>query len=79
MEDIPNKIVAHLGLVVDVNLRQKSKKYYLEIVVQPSTVPISYHGAYHYRSGSTKQELKGPALQQFLLKKIGKTWDDIVV
>ena len=79
MEDIPNKAVNHLGIVIDVNLRKKSKVPYLEIVVQPSTVPISYHGAYHYRSGSTKQELKGTALQQFLLRKIGKTWDDITV
>jgi len=79
MEEIPNKIVAHLGLVADVNLRKKGTKSYLEIIVQPNTVPISYHGAYHYRSGSTKQELKGTALQQFLLKKIGRTWDDMVV
>jgi ATP-dependent DNA helicase RecG len=34
---------------------------------------------YYYRSGSTKQELKGTALQHFLLKKIGKTWGDIPV
>jgi ATP-dependent DNA helicase RecG len=40
-----------------------------------STVPISYHGAYHYRSGSTKQELKGAALHKFLLQKIGVSWE----
>lgn len=79
MEDIPNKVVNHLGLVVDANLRIKAKKHYIEIVVNPSDVPISYHGNYHYRSGSTKQELKGPALHQFLLKKLGKSWDDIPI
>jgi len=78
MDDIPNKSVNHLGLVIDVNLYQQSDKYYIEIDVPVSSMPISYHGAYHYRSGSTKQELKGPALHEFLLKKIGKTWDDIV-
>ncbi len=72
MDDIPNKAVNHLGLVVDVNLRKKEKKHYIEISVPVSTVPISYHGAYHYRSGSTKQELRGIALQNLLLKKIGK-------
>lgn len=77
MEEIPNKVVSHLGLVVDVNLRGKAKKHYIEISVKPSDVPISYHGAYHFRSGSTKQELKGTALNQFLLKKIGKSWDDM--
>jgi ATP-dependent DNA helicase RecG len=29
---------------------------------------------YHYRSYSTKQELKGPALSTFLLQKQGKRW-----
>src|ERR1700689_4986220 len=79
MEDLPNKIMAHLGLMADINLHQKNKKYYIEIVVPSSIVPISYHGTYHYRSGSTKQELKGTALLDFLLKKIGKTWDEIPV
>lgn len=77
LEDIPNKVVSHLGLIVDVNLRTKSKNHYLEIVIKPSQVAISYHGAYHYRSGSTKQELKGVALQEFLLKKMGRSWDDM--
>ena len=75
MDDIPNKIVNHLGLVVDVNLRKKGEKYYIEIDVPVSTVPISYHGAYHYRSGTTKQELKGNALNQFILKKMGVSWE----
>ena len=50
---------------------------YIEIVVSPSNVPIAFKGQYHYRSGSTKQELKDVALQQFLLKKMGRSWDDI--
>ena len=32
-------------------------KEYIEIVVSPSNMPIAYKGTYHYRSGSTKQEL----------------------
>lgn len=71
MGDIPNKAVNHLGLVVDVNLHDKSDKHYIEIDVPISSVPISYHGAYHYRSGSTKQELKGAPLHNFLLSKVG--------
>ncbi len=76
MEDIPNKIVNYLGIVADVNLLVKDGKEYIEIIVAPSNVPISYRGAYHYRSGSTKQELKGIALQQFVLEKMGRSWDD---
>ena len=79
MDEIPNKAVNHLGLVVDVNLHKKGNKHYIEIRVPISTVPISYHGAYHYRSGSTKQELKGSALHQFLLQKIGVSWEQQIV
>lgn len=75
--EIPNKVVSHLGLVVDVNLHTKAKKQYVEIVVGPSDIPISYHGTYYYRSGSTKQELKGTTLYQFLLRKSGRSWDDM--
>lgn len=77
MEDIPNKIVNYLDIVADVNLLHKEDKDYIEIAVQPCNLPIAYHGIYHYRSGSTKQELKGAALQQFLLRKMGHSWDNI--
>lgn len=79
MEDIPNKIVSLLGIVADINLYETEGLEYIEIVVNPSNVPISYKGQYHYRSGSTKQELKGVALQQFILKKMGQSWDDMPV
>ena len=75
LEDIPNKIANYLGIVCDVNLLQQEGKDIVEIVVRPSTIPISYHGEIHYRSGATKQELKGIALQQFILKKMNLSWD----
>ncbi|MBQ9279413.1 MAG: putative DNA binding domain-containing protein [Lachnospiraceae bacterium] len=78
MEEIPNKIVTLLGIVADVNLQEKDGIEYIEIVVPKSNMPIAYKGVYHYRSGSTKQELRGQALQDFLLKKLGMTWDDMV-
>ena len=77
-EELPNKIVALLGIVPDVNVLEKDGREYIEIAVAPSNVPISLKGVYHYRSGSTKQELNGIALQQFILKKLGRTWDDII-
>jgi hypothetical protein len=66
MEDIPNKIVSLLGIVADVNLVRVDGRDTIEIEVAPSNVPISYHGVYHYRSGTTHQELTGAALQQFV-------------
>ena len=76
LEDIPNKVQFILGIMVDVNLLESGGKYYLEINVAPSSTPINYKGEYHYRSGSTKQILKGTALNDFLLRKNGVRWDD---
>ena len=77
MEDIPNKIVNYLGLVVDVNLNEQDGVEYIELIINPSNVPISFKGKYYYRSGATMQELNGTSLQQFIMKKMGKSWDDI--
>ncbi len=77
LEDVPNKIQALLGIVVEVNLKSEGGVEYLEIVVDPYPNPISYKGEFHYRSGSTKQVLRGAALSRFLLQKYGRTWDDV--
>ena len=79
LEDIPNKIQSQLGIVTDVNKHTKGGKDYLEIRVEPSTFPISYHGEYHYRSGATKQQLTGIALSEFIMKKTGVRWEDVTV
>lgn len=79
LEEIPNKVRDLLGIIVDVHSRQEDKLTYLEIVVEAYPYPISYKGQYHYRSGSTKQELKGAALGKFLLRKQGKRWDGVPV
>ena len=79
MEDIPNKIVNYLGIVNDVDLLNKDGKAYIRITVIPSNTPISYHGKLYYRSGSTLQELSDTAAQNFLLRKMGTTWDSQIV
>ena len=75
-EDIPNKIQNILGIVADVNILTDSEtgKDYLEIITEPYPYPVNYKGEYHYRSGSTKQELKGSALNKFILERTGKHW-----
>ena len=78
MDDIPNKIRNAMGITAEVNLHEEEGKYFIEIVTHPYSVPISVRGRYYYRSGSTKQELTGAALNEFLLKKSGKTWDDVI-
>lgn len=79
MEDIPNKVRDMLGIMVDVNLLYDGDKRYIEIVVEPYPYPVTYKGQYHYRSGSTKQELKGAALNKFLLDRIGVRWCNVPV
>lgn len=79
LEELPNKITTVLGIVADVNLYKSNNGDYIEIVVEPQLNPVSCKGEYHYRSGSTKQELKGAALDQFLLGKQGKHWDGVPV
>jgi ATP-dependent DNA helicase RecG len=77
--DIPNKVRDILGMVVAVNLQHEKGKDLVEIVVEPYPSPISYKGEYHVRSGSTKQELKGTALDRFLLQRYGRRWDGVPV
>ena len=79
LEDIPNKVRDVLGILVDVNLQETTEGDYLEIVVEPYPNPVNYKGQYHYRSGATKQELKGVALDKFLLQKQGKRWDSVTI
>ena len=78
MDDLPNKIRNTMGISAEVNLHHENEKYFIEIVTHPYSVPISVRGRYYYRSGSTKQELTGASLNEFLLNKSGKTWDDAI-
>ncbi len=79
MEDIPNKIQSGLGIIADVNRLSKNCMDYIEIKVSPSSYPVSYHGEFHYRSGSTKQQLTGIALTEFISRKSGVRWEDVTV
>lgn len=79
LEELPNKLRDLLGIVADIELLEEDGKPYLRIAVEPYPVPISYRGEYHYRSGSTKQVLKGAALDRFLLGRTGRRWDGVPV
>lgn len=78
LESIPQKIRNMMGIICDINLQEEAGKKFIEIKVNPYSVPVSLRGRYYYRSGSTKMELTGVELNEFLLKKTGKTWDDVV-
>ena len=78
LEIIPNKIRDLLGLVANVNLLQENGANYIEIIVPKYSVAISLRGRYYFRSGSNKIELTGNVLNEFLLKKSGQTWDNVI-
>lgn len=75
MEDIPNKVRDVLGIMVELNAENREWKDILETKVHPSGYPINCRGEYHYRSGVTKQLLKGTQQTEFLLRKTGYRWD----
>ncbi|TVR79389.1 MAG: hypothetical protein EA412_06610, partial [Chitinophagaceae bacterium] len=77
LEELPNKFRDILGVYAEINLIEENDKHYLEIIVPRYDVPISVRGKYYVRTGSTLQEIKGLALNEFILKRTGKTWDDI--
>lgn len=79
LEEIPNKIQTNLGFLADVNLLSKDGLDYIEIIVSPSSYPVSFKGEYHFRSGSTKQILRGVALTEFISSKTGIRWEDSVI
>lgn len=79
LEDIPNKIQMHLGIVCDVRRHDDGVGEYIEISVDPSPYPVNYKGEFHYRSGATKQILRGNALTRFIFDRTGLSWESVVV
>lgn len=79
MEDIPNKTRDTLGIIVDIKLQTSNGKDFIDITVEAQPFPVNYKGQYYIRSGSTNQELKGKALDKFLLHKNGKRWDAVPI
>ena len=78
LEQLPNKFRDILGVFADVNLYEFESKKYIEIIVPRYDVPISVRGKYYVRKGSTLQELSGISLNEFLLTRTGKTWDNLI-
>lgn len=78
LEDLPNKVRNKLGIIPSVEIKKRKDKEIINIITNPSSVPISYDGKYYIRSGSTVMELRGNDLANFLMKKLGRTWDDFI-
>ena len=79
LEQLPNKFRDILGIYPKITLKEKDGRHFFEIEIDQYSVPISYKGKYYLRSGSTLQELKGVALNDFLFRKVGRTWEAEIV
>jgi len=79
LEMLPNKIRNATGVLADVDAKNENRKRYIVVTVKPYPSPVTYRGRYYCRSGSTTQELTGSALEEFMLRKLGKTWDGVPV
>jgi len=77
LEEIPNKSRDLLGVTISAELKYQNNIPFLEIKTPSYSVPISLRGRYYFRSGTTILELTGNSLNEFLLGKFGKTWDDL--
>ena len=79
LEELPNKVRTTMGMVADVSLCSENEMDFIKVEITPYPSPISYHGKYYLRSGATNQELTGNALDEFMLRKQGRTWDSVPV
>ena len=79
LENLPNQCIMLMGILPAINLHEQDGKQYIEVIVKPSEQAISLKGSYYVRSGSTAQELKGTALNDFLLRKMNTTWDAMTI
>jgi ATP-dependent DNA helicase RecG len=79
LEDIPSKVKNSMGILPDVNLEWEDNLPYISIRVLPYYSPISYHSRYYFRTGSSMHEIVGRELDEFMLKKMGRTWDSMAV
>lgn len=78
LDELPGRIRNELGITVEINLLNDNDSEFIEIIVNPYSVAISLRGKYYVRSGSTTVEIYGTTLNDFLIKKSGKTWDDLI-
>ena len=78
LEDLPNKIRNKLGIIPSVEVERKGGKDIIGISVNSASVPISCDGKYYLRSGTTNLELEGNELTNFLMRRVGKTWDEFI-
>ena len=66
-EDIPNKIKDTMGLICDIRIMHDEALDYLQIKIEKYPFPVSYHGKYYKRTGSTMQEVNGVELDKMIL------------
>ena len=78
-ETIPLKMRTTMGLFCPVEVLEDNNLKYIKITVEKYPYPVSYHGKYYKRIGTTTQEVTGLELDRMMLSTQGKTWDSVPV
>jgi ATP-dependent DNA helicase RecG len=78
LDDIPNKTKDILGITPEVTVKKVAGKEIIEVSVAYFSAPISYHGRFYTRSGSSSLEIKGHELVELLIEKSGRSWDGFI-
>ena len=69
LETLPNQISDNIGLTPSIKIIKHRNIDIIQIEIQKSFAPISYHGKFYSRSGSVTRELRAQELNHFLLKQ----------
>lgn len=79
LENLPNKIISTTGVIPDISLLDDNGKEYIRIHIGKSNTPVTFNGRLYIKSGSTLQEMDWMSAQNFLLGKMGLSWDAQIV
>lgn len=79
MEEIKGRVRDAAGWQVTVNLKEIEGRSCIVVETDACSCPVSFKGKYYLSSGGAVQELKGAALDRFILFKQGKPWDGVPV
>ena len=78
LSSLPTKIKNIMGFYPIVESVTADGKTCVIITIEPQKIPVSYSGQYYKRSGSSSVAISGVELFEFLLKKKGLTWPDLI-
>jgi ATP-dependent DNA helicase RecG len=75
LKELPNVIRLSLGIVPSLEAQDANGRQCISVGVTASGMPVSYRGRHYIQDGSATRPLIGPELDDFILRRLGRTWD----